>query len=517
MKLLKQAAVLAAVLATVPAFASAQGIIMTDASAYDTLQVDISAPGVPEPGATEASIPASESQQADIPTEVPGAIEAYESFGGVYHTYIYEPGVRTNAPKGYRPFYISHVGRHGSRYPVDRGYVHNGLNPLRECAQNGLLTPEGQNLLRGFEKLDSLSEGVYGFLCAEGAAEHKAIAGRMASNFPEVFAAGQHAKKTNSRRENARNADMKRADAEMTAGAQRSLAGRACARSAETGRACARDSVTVQSTHRQRCLMSSWNFCTVLAARYPGLRMGLLSGEKYYDILSNAETPGIKARNKIYNNYSTQFTESHYDCRPMLLRLFTDPDRALALFPNARMLMETCYANGAVALYLGVPEILESITPGEFEEAARNYAAKMNCQHCGSAENGEFRVRFAAPLLRDFLEKADAALEPGSRIAADLRFSHDTGLMPFFALIGLDGYDRGYTFEEAFENWDSTRLMCMATNLQMVFYRGTEGGTLVKILLNERETPIPALGEGPYYEWEALKGYLSAILEKVSR
>ena len=32
------------------------------------------------------------------------------------HSYEFNPIVDTKAPKGFKPFYISHYGRHGSRY-----------------------------------------------------------------------------------------------------------------------------------------------------------------------------------------------------------------------------------------------------------------------------------------------------------------------------------------------------------------------------------------------------------------
>ena len=43
--------------------------------------------------------------------------------GGVYYAYP-APGVQTKAPKGYEPFYISHFGRHGSRWLIsDEEYI----------------------------------------------------------------------------------------------------------------------------------------------------------------------------------------------------------------------------------------------------------------------------------------------------------------------------------------------------------------------------------------------------------
>ena len=36
--------------------------------------------------------------------------------GGVYAMYEQVPGQESRPPKGYKPFYISHYGRHGARY-----------------------------------------------------------------------------------------------------------------------------------------------------------------------------------------------------------------------------------------------------------------------------------------------------------------------------------------------------------------------------------------------------------------
>ena len=52
-----------------------------------------------------------------------GAQSAYDEIkadidkaGGVYFMYPFDTPSATPAPKGYEPFYISHYGRHGSRW-----------------------------------------------------------------------------------------------------------------------------------------------------------------------------------------------------------------------------------------------------------------------------------------------------------------------------------------------------------------------------------------------------------------
>ena len=52
----------------------------------------------------------------------------YEKWGGVYYAYPIESGQATpfiqDAPEGFEPFYISHYGRHGSRWVTsDNRYI----------------------------------------------------------------------------------------------------------------------------------------------------------------------------------------------------------------------------------------------------------------------------------------------------------------------------------------------------------------------------------------------------------
>ena len=48
----------------------------------------------------------------------------YEKMGGVYYAYPVTETTMLAAPEGYEPFYISHYGRHGSRWlPNDKRYT----------------------------------------------------------------------------------------------------------------------------------------------------------------------------------------------------------------------------------------------------------------------------------------------------------------------------------------------------------------------------------------------------------
>ena len=48
----------------------------------------------------------------------------YERLGGVYYAYPITETKMNQAPEGYEPFYISHYGRHGSRWLTsDNRYI----------------------------------------------------------------------------------------------------------------------------------------------------------------------------------------------------------------------------------------------------------------------------------------------------------------------------------------------------------------------------------------------------------
>ena len=66
---------------------------------------------------------------------------------GNHQPYVYVKQKDSPAPWGYRPFYVSHYGRHGSRSGFNRGFDEKALFPLRKAAALGLLTPEGEKVL----------------------------------------------------------------------------------------------------------------------------------------------------------------------------------------------------------------------------------------------------------------------------------------------------------------------------------------------------------------------------------
>ena len=123
-----------------------------------------------------------------------GAQSAYDEIkadidkaGGVYFMYPFDTPSATPAPKGYEPFYISHYGRHGSRWLLRASEYTEVLETFGKAAREGALSEFGQDVLRRVERACSDGEGRAGDLTPLGAEQHYGIAERMFESYPEVF------------------------------------------------------------------------------------------------------------------------------------------------------------------------------------------------------------------------------------------------------------------------------------------------------------------------------------------
>ena len=113
----------------------------------------------------------------------------YEKMGGVYYAYPVTQTELAEAPEGYEPFYISHYGRHGSRWlPNDKRYI--WVNQQFEDTRK--LTKLGKNVRKRLTKIWKNAKGNGGKLTALGGRQHEGIARRMYQNFPQLFTSDAH-------------------------------------------------------------------------------------------------------------------------------------------------------------------------------------------------------------------------------------------------------------------------------------------------------------------------------------
>lgn len=385
----------------------------------------------------------------------------------IHHPYYFTDLSDTPAPSGYKPFYISHYGRHGSRYSGSSANTDAVLEVLNRAQKEGNLTAKGKELLSRYGELAALSDGMWGELSALGAVEHKAIAARMYARFKPVWT----------------NRDRKE--------------------------------VNCVSSHYTRCITSMANSTNILARLSPELDFSFVAGRRYFNAYICTEAPAEfkKERSRLRDEY----LEKYFDGKEFYGKIFTDPGKALAKISNPKKFCYKAFESWSIVYAIGIYDfdIRDYFTSDELLALARSFNNNIYYGFCRGIECSPVTTTLATKLLAKIIEEADLALEPQSHRAADLRYGHDSGLLPLLCLMRVEGYDGEYHFDEASDHVDMAVLQPMGMNLQMVFYRKKSGGDiLVKMLVNEKEVTIPCLApeNGPYYKWDNLKKYFSTLL-----
>ena len=383
---------------------------------------------------------------------------------GVHHSYEYRPGPETPAPRGYKPFYVSHYGRHGSRRNIgssaERSYTY--MTAARDA---GILTPLGEDLCRDVEAIHEDHVGMVGELTARGAREHRGIAERLFKRFPRIW-------KNRARKE-----------------------------------------VHVQSSNVPRCLVSMANFTSSLDDCSPRLRFDFVTGDKYLDLLAHDyyENDEISdASRALLSTMARQYVDT---VRLMQAIFVDDPARIQAVLPSTLDFLYQIFLYGGIRQCVETPDadiFGKYFTVDELIAWYRCYNSRIYNSMANSAEFGDHVVWAARDLVRDIIDRTDAALASDSHTAADLRFGHDSGILPLVGLMDLIGPGDRIHNADASDSWQSFFQVPMASNLQMVFFRKRGAEPLVKIYYNEQETLVRGLEPvtGPYYRWSDLKAHL---------
>ena len=394
----------------------------------------------------------------------------------------------TKAPKGYRPFYISHYGRHGSRWLISTATYTRPVAFLKKAKAEGKLTPLGEDVLSRLEKVELAVRGRYGELTRLGAEQHRQIAGRMFRNFPKVF----------------------KGDAEIDA----------------------------KSTVIIRCILSMESFCMRLKELNPKLRitndasnhdmyyMNNQDPDKFFsNITSDPKNAEIleEYKNRIFKTdrlvtslvkdtswFKTYNEKFAFKDNPEKLPKYTASD----LFYDVT---ELCISLPNTDLNVSLMDVV-SLEDMHQLNLYRNLGSYRYAGFCDMGQKvTPYRQTY---LLRNILETADRQIAKvgtdGRKSAgATLRFGHDSNLMPLCSLMDIDGAG---VYEPDNDNvanvWNMEHYIPKAGNLQFVFYGKKGSPVLVKVLLNEHEATLPVeTDKFPYYEWNKVKAFYQNILD----
>ena len=390
-----------------------------------------------------------------------------------YYAYPMPSGKLTPAPKGKRPFYISHYGRHGSRYLDNRKGYDIPYAYLHKGDSLGKLTPLGKEMMQRLADIIEDAEGYWGTLSSLGQRQHRDIARRMMERFPEVFEG--------------------------------------------------RVAIDAHSTVVNRCIVSMAAALSQLAAMNPQLEI-LMDASQHDMFYMNHQDKLLrdsmmtKAAKKAYEAYIEPikhnprvthllFNDSAYVCENV-----SDYWLPYYLLKTGLMQQNTKGMGGPlVALF----------TNSEIHRFWQNENAWWYISYGPSLLNGGCQPYTQRHLLRRIIADADSCLQM-ERPGATLRYGHETVLLPLVCLLDLNGYGfQTMNLKEVEPNiWWACKVFPMGANLQFIFYRRnvSDKDVLFKVLLNEEEATLPLPTDNPpYYRWSDFRDFYLKKLDAYGR
>lgn len=390
--------------------------------------------------------------------------ETPEKAGGVYYAYPVTKSINTPAPEGFVPFYISHYGRHGSRYLIsDRDYK-DLIDRMRHAADSGALTSLGLDVLARLDSVWIEAEGRGGELTPLGNRQHRAIAGRMYTAFPEVFAPG--------------------------------------------------GKYSASSTTVMRCAHSMFAFIEGLKEHDPSLEIPRESGNRnmYFLNYHSPESGPYSSHEGPWYQTWKRFRSEQTEPQRLVASLFSDPDYVAVWIDPKEFMWQ---------LYWVTVDMQNMETPVSFtdlftaEELYKMWQVfNFNFFACNSSyapAKGHFTDN-ARNLVRNIVEKADECIASNGH-GATFRFGHDGNIIPLTAFLKLDNCYTDETDPAKLGGvWTDFKISPMASNLQIVFFRNNDNEIIAKIMLNEREIALPVETDNyPFYSWPVLREYMMSL------
>lgn len=366
----------------------------------------------------------------------------------------------TPAPKNYEPYYMSHYGRHGSRWLISDGNYSKPLATLKAAKEQGKLTPLGEKTLATIEAIYATAHKRLGDLTTVGERQHHGIGKRMVQHFPEIF-------KTKNLKIDAR------------------------------------------STTVNRCILSMIAECEELAAANPTAQIhnDVSESLQYY---LNQPWDGLVAK---LGRTTGDKEEREYAYK------YTHPERLMkALFNDEAYVYNNVNAGSLMRQLFHVAcnmqshdtdlELFSLFTDEEVYDQWRQNNVGWYLDYGASPVSGGKMPFSQLNLLKNIIATADTVTET----QATLRFGHEVCVMPLACLLELDNCGMVVNnLDELDKYWRNYRIFPMGCNIQLIFYRpkkGKTGDILVKALLNEREAYLPIkTNQWPYYNWQELRTY----------
>lgn len=398
----------------------------------------------------------------------------------VFYMYDHDIPASAAAPRGYKPVYISHYGRHGARNTSSSDDIELIKNVFDNARARGILTPKGQEFYERYSRIYPVIRGKGGDLTGLGALQHHKIAHNMFRNYSRVLRRGA--------------------------------------------------GVDANSTTSPRAIISMANFCEQLKLDRPSLKLTQQASEgtMYYLNPFTLFNTDVQPTDEGYNNKKAWWQKGFKENYKRLLTpssvfgpLFTDPGFVKSQYDPYKLEMklfgiaESMQCNGE----LGGERLWDFFPEDEIFALFESINYRFYCSKGPDTlwQKGR-QWAFVWTTMQDILDKAESDLKTGE-YAARLRFGHDITVMSLFCLLDIDGFNKPVgdltRISDAWRSYDFP----MGLNVQFIFYRGRKGDILVRMLYNERDMALPIADCGtPYfYRWEDFKAYAEQRIDLCHR
>ena len=402
--------------------------------------------------------------------------ENLKKFAGSVYAYEAPTEPLTAVPKGFKPVYLTHFGRHGSRFLDNASNYDRPYNILKEADDAGALTAFGKDVLRRLEIIRAEADQRAGDLTQKGMQQHRDIARRMVENYPELF--------TNDK------------------------------------------IIMARSTTSHRVLVSEYSALMQILRMRPKIKFDYDSSN-HDEPWMYTEDRGVSAHKRKASAAVSEFNKNHTHPERLMKALFKDTEFITNYQGQGRDQSGSLFTS----LY-DVASYVQGSDPGVDLNDVFTYDEwydlfLMNNMRWYSQGGFTPLTDNVVPYghcvtLQNFIDFADEALA-GNGVSVMLRYGHEVTLMSYFSLLCLNG--SGYStddLESVADHWVAYDLACMGGNVQWIFFRDKKGNVIVKFLMNEVEATLPdevpfykdAKGreQRPYYSWEDVrKFYLDKI------
>lgn len=362
-------------------------------------------------------------------------------------------------PDSLTPVYISHVGRHGSRYPAGPAHSRALQRALQRADSAKTITPLGRKLLALTDYVIAESNNRWGALDSLGMAEQRGIASRMFMNFPQPFRSG---------------------------------------------------TVNALSSYSPRSMMSMFSFVHQLDRLDNSIEVITSTGRQNSKLMRPFDVSDDYKEFRSVNGWKVVYDDYVAQSVPVaaIERVLGEDYPYGDTDPKELAMVEYYLIAGLSAMSVEA-NALDYFTEAEYNALWSAFNLRQYLQRVATTISS-VPADIASDLVLDIIARTDGFIGGSNPATVDLRFGHAETVLPLLSLLRLPGcyYLTNY-FDTVAMNWRDFEIVPMAANLQMVLFKSAKGEYYVMFGLNERPVTLIPNDTRTVIPWGEARDYMT--------